>query len=118
MAIREGADDFIKFMNELMELDPEWVRSIVNFRPECNEKIAHHPTVQVMLDEDGKFKAGFLGLMNGFFGSFDEGEAKGCGHIAIYSGSDEDKEAKEFVKFGPFIHKTELKDNGEEEKRA
>lgn len=82
MPIRKDAQQFVDFLNELFALDPVWVAKIVGSRYPCNKKIALHPTVQAMEhDKPHKFKAGFLGLMNGYFGTFDDGDRKGWGAI-------------------------------------
>lgn len=84
--IREGYKDFIDFLNEINDKDPDWLRKIIEHRPNCNRDIAYHPSIQVGVDknlpEDKRWTAGFLGLVNGFFGTFDDGPYQGCGPVA------------------------------------
>lgn len=84
--IREGAQAFVDFMNELVQTDKKWVQDICDFRPRCNDGILHHPTVQAgyhpWLEKEKVGVAGFLGLINGFFGSYDDGPRKGAGPIS------------------------------------
>jgi hypothetical protein len=67
--MREGTQQFIDFLNELHALDPKWVQQMINFRPQCNEALATHPTVQAGKVGNDYFHAGLLGLINGFFGT-------------------------------------------------
>lgn len=86
---------FIKFLNEVYKLDPDWLERILSYRPTCNKKLADHPTIQAWLYNTTDLKCGFLGLMNGYFGSYDGGKYKGFGSIgAVF----DDKTGK-FVKF-------------------
>lgn len=80
---RAQCDQFVAFMNEIYKLDPEWAAAICNFRPPCNESIAQHKTIQAGISEDHKhYEAGFLGLMNGFFGTYDDGPRARYGAFA------------------------------------
>jgi hypothetical protein len=81
--VNEGAiDPMIDFLNELTSLDPEFVRQLISTRFPCNEAIANHPSVQCG-EFDGAMKAGILGVLNGFFGTFEAGRLKGWGPIAV-----------------------------------
>lgn len=86
MAIRDDVDEMIAFLNELLEIDRDFIEAIVAKRFPCNAATAEHPTVQVM--SDGPFRAGLLGILNGYFGAYDDGPHAGWGAIAAsYSGN-------------------------------
>jgi len=74
-------DEVIGFLNELTTLDPNMVTDWINARVVCNKDIYEHPTVQCGT-WNGKKKVGALGILNGLFGSFDEGPKKGWGVLA------------------------------------
>jgi hypothetical protein len=93
MTISPTANQLIDFLNELIAIDPDAVNALINARVPCNETMAHHPTVQVGLGENfdspHKYLVGFLGVLNGFAGAYDDGPRAGCGFIAaIYSEDD------------------------------
>ena len=69
--------DAINALNTMVEADREAIENLLNYRVECNEAMADHPTVQVMADNH-KFKVGLLGIINGIFGAKD-----GIGYIAF-----------------------------------
>lgn len=72
--LRGGHKEFIDFMNSLLLLDDEFVSNLVLTRFRCNDDILDHPTVQAVGPEDGDVgRAGFLGVMNGFFGTLENG---------------------------------------------
>jgi hypothetical protein len=73
-------DEVLSFLNELTELDPNMITNWINARVVCNEAIYNHPTVQCGT-WNGEKKVGALGILNGLFGSFDEGPKKGWGTI-------------------------------------
>lgn len=67
--LQVSAQQAVDYLNELNELDPEWLRSIIEARLPCNESIALHPTLQAGQSVDGEtYEAGFLGIINGLFG--------------------------------------------------
>lgn len=80
----EQCDRFIAFMNELYKLDPEWCKQICEKKFNCNNEILHHPTIQAWGPDDNnpQGRAGFVGLMNGFFGAYANGRKKGAGRFA------------------------------------
>lgn len=77
--IRPGADEMIQYLNDLLDSDPALVSALVSTRYPCNAATAAHPTVQVHPGEPPT--CGFLGVLNGFYGVFDDGPAKGRGPI-------------------------------------
>ncbi len=87
MAIRDGVDEMIEFLNGLAKLDPEGMGRLVAARVPCNKEMAEHPTVQVGTghefgQEQNGWMVGVLGILNGFYGKFDEGKWQGAGAIA------------------------------------
>jgi len=95
-----GIDHILYFLNELVKLDPEAMKWVVEKRVNCNIAMADHPTVQVQLlghdnqdvdqvpEEEREWVVGFLGILNGFFGSFADEPKKGWGQIAAVFESD------------------------------
>jgi hypothetical protein len=61
------AGRIIDFLNEVRELDPKLANSLFRFRPQCNESIATHPTIQVCGNKH-RYRVGLLGLLNGLCG--------------------------------------------------
>lgn len=73
-------DDVVNFLNEIALIDNTAISCLADDRVPCNEALAQHPTVQVK--RDGVYrKVGFLGIINGLLGTYDEGEHKGSGPI-------------------------------------
>lgn len=60
-------DDAVSVLNEALELDERTMRTLVLNRVQCNDALAGHPTIQV-LEKDGIYKVGLLGILNGLFG--------------------------------------------------
>ena len=86
-----NVEDTVAFLNELVKIDRQAMQELVESRVVCNDGMAGHSTVQVqdVRDPDSRAGAtdtvpamGFLGVLNGLFGVFDEGPKKGCGPIA------------------------------------
>lgn len=75
---RDLAERIVKLLNELTELDPHAMGRLVETRLECNKDLAHHHTVQVRF-QDGSYKVGLLGILNGLVGVVEEGPKKGWG---------------------------------------
>lgn len=88
---------FIAYLNELFELDPFWVERLIEYRPACNGEIARHPSVQVKVAR-GKYHAGLLGLINGFYGTLEGGTTEGAGPVAMEI-DDRTHEVKGFCQF-------------------
>lgn len=97
MTIRPDTDDLIAFLNSLTAIDPVAMGELMAARVPCNEAMANHPTVQVVAGgadgnvgkhagesavPAGEFRVGFLGILNGYAGAFDEGPRKGWGPIS------------------------------------
>lgn len=103
--IRKDTDELIAFLNELVALDRGWVQAMVEYRPPCNKAVADHPTVQVFTEP---FKAGLLGLLNGYCGAYDDGPDKGCGPIA----GQFDRETGELLGFVRFDQREVIEKRG------
>jgi hypothetical protein len=57
----------VAFLNELLKVAPEAIQALLESRVPCGEKLAHHPSVQV-ITKDGQAVVGLLGILNGLFG--------------------------------------------------
>lgn len=97
--IRPDVDDMIEFLNGMARLDPVFVINLIKKRVPCNHALADHPTIQVgqakewLKAKDARQAeemaglppeqpaAGFLGVINGYYGSFDSGPYEGWGPI-------------------------------------
>jgi hypothetical protein len=75
----------IDFFNELLELDRMTITKLIEHREVPNEALVNHPTVQVTTEDlsTAKHRVGFLGILNGLCGTYDEEPLKGWGPIAI-----------------------------------
>ena len=80
MAVRPETDAFITFLNDLVEIDRAFIQALIGYRLPCNRAMADHASVQVAGD-GGCFQAGFLGVINGFLGTVDDGPKAGWGPI-------------------------------------
>ncbi len=81
----------VDLLNELIEIDREWMVAMFSHRPQCNQEVADHPEIQVaQYNPNVKvFNAGVLGLLNGLFGAFgEEGPNKGYGCLSMVIDSD------------------------------
>jgi hypothetical protein len=93
MPIRPETDEAIAFLNSLVAIDRHFVQELMALRVPCNSQIANHPSVQVGIGSDkdvfvrpNEYRCGILGVLNGFFGTFDGGDYAGWGPIAaVYS---------------------------------
>jgi hypothetical protein len=65
-------DEVIEFLNGLIKLDGPAMGALIANRVPCNQAFADHPTVQVAA-QNGGYHVGFLGILNGMFGTDDAG---------------------------------------------
>ncbi len=80
------AEDAVNFLNELVKLDSEAISALIQSRVPCNEKMENHWSVQVTGADGGPSLLGFLGVINGLFGTIDFGSREGYGPItAVFS---------------------------------
>lgn len=83
-----GLDTAIKLLNELNTLDSEFTSKLISARFPCNEGVENHQRFQVQAHKDKPVVAGFLGILNGLFGTIPEGPKKGWGPIMVEVGDD------------------------------
>lgn len=65
-------DEVIDYLNEIIAIDAQALTALTNTRVHCHEGFAEHPSVQVV-DRDGFYSVGFIGIVNGLFGVDEEG---------------------------------------------
>lgn len=93
--IRPDVDDMIAFLNSLVAIDRAAIQELMSVRVPCGNELADHPSVQVATCTDdkivgsafmrvGESRVGILGLLNGYFGTIDEGPRKGWGPISAH----------------------------------
>jgi hypothetical protein len=89
MAIRSDTNELIAFLNSLLVLDRHFMQELLALRVPCNQQIAEHPSIQVVQGSErdtfirpGEFRAGILGVLNGYCGIFKDGPHPGWGPIA------------------------------------
>lgn len=66
-------DDVIQLLNDLIKIDPKAIEDLIEQRVECSEELADHPTFQVNIYDGEHPKIGLLGVLNGLFGTNEEG---------------------------------------------
>jgi hypothetical protein len=72
-----------QLLNEAWAADPRALEHLLRARVVCNETLANHPTIQVMghpvdginpeIPQGAKYAVGLLGLINGMFGTDENG---------------------------------------------
>lgn len=104
--LRDGYKEFIAFMNELLADDPDLVKDLLSNVNVCNDWTLDHPSLTAFTPKQAQDYLGtkddlprirFLGIMNGFFGTYDEPPNKGAGPICVVF-NDETGEIIEFRK--------------------
>lgn len=93
-------DQVIKLLNELKDIDNEFLCKLINLRIVCNNDLLNHATVQCAGCEDDRIThgfAGFLGILNGLFGIDNE---TGWGVINVIGEFDEEDKTfpRKFIK--------------------
>lgn len=73
MKLRATPDDVVVLLNELLELDRSAITKLCDTRIECNKNMAIHQSLQVR-HEDGLYKVGLIGVLNGIFGRSPKGK--------------------------------------------
>lgn len=63
----------VNLLNEAARLDPVAMRILVSTRVACNDSLLDHPTIQAGRDALKNGEVGLLGILNGIFGTFDDG---------------------------------------------
>lgn len=69
---KEAIEEAIAVLNRIHEADPMVLPALISLRVPCNEAVANDPAVQVGVHED-EFEVGVLGIINGIFGTNDDG---------------------------------------------
>lgn len=62
-------DRTVLIVNEAIELDPSAMKALFENRIPCNNRLAQHPTIQVLQVEDIGHTVGVLGLLSGIVGT-------------------------------------------------
>ena len=87
----------VNLLNEALELDPDALHRLCEFRTPCNDALATHPTIQAgPIDGDPADRVGLIGILNGLVGTYPSGW--GC-VAAIYDTNDRDQ-IRRFVLIG------------------
>ena len=88
--IREviGIENALNVLNRLVETDPKAARTLVETRITCSEGLANDPEIQVGFDSKGAFQVGFLGIINGLFGSTEDGYGAICANFKVQCSKD------------------------------
>ena len=68
-----SAESICEFLNNLLEIDRGPIEQLVETRVPCNEALANHPNVPVLLLDDGQTKIGLLGILNGIIAGASDG---------------------------------------------
>lgn len=72
------ANEFIRVLNEAVELDKSALHKLIEFRVRCNKALADHPMIQVRTTQESNntgaatlvdvHRVGLLGILNGILG--------------------------------------------------
>lgn len=83
--IRPDVDDMIEFLNSVLKIDPVAISHLFFNRVPCNKGLADHPSVQVgnVADCVTDYDLGVLGLINGYFGAYTDGDRRFAGAIVM-----------------------------------
>jgi len=68
-----SVDKAIERLNSMVAADRDALRALVAYRVSCNQALVHHPSVQIQVQDDHTNLVGLLGILNGIFGSGDNG---------------------------------------------
>jgi hypothetical protein len=72
--------DVVDLLNEFIKLDPHGARMFLQMKAEVNSKVKDHPSIQTDGDPRSTTVTP-MGLINGLFGTYDDGKRKGWGPI-------------------------------------
>ena len=67
--------DVVDYLNSLLKADRRAIQELVSTKVKCNEKLAFHPTVQVIITGPNSYETGVLGVLNGLFGIDEKGDS-------------------------------------------
>ena len=65
-------EEVVNFLNDLLKDDRIAITTLFSLRTSCNEKMAKHPSVQVMGSgpkDELRYFVGLIGIINGMFGT-------------------------------------------------
>ena len=65
----------IDYLNGLLKADRRALQELVSTKVKCNENLAFHPTVQVIVTGPDQYETGVLGVLNGLFGIDEKGDS-------------------------------------------
>jgi len=77
----EKAKELIAYLNHLHQHEPYTIQRLISARVQCGAPFSKHATLQVV-GPPGDPHVGFLGVLNGFCGIYEDGLNKGRGPIA------------------------------------
>lgn len=75
-------DEVISLLNDALEKDSEAIHNLATTRISCNDVLADHPTIQVG-KFDGEYKVGMIGILNGIFGTTEDGYGAIAGDFTV-----------------------------------
>ena len=73
--------DAIDLLNDLLKLDYDCISRLITTRLYCNDQIVNHPTVTVYSEASGSASLGLMGMINGLFGTNENGAGPICFEI-------------------------------------
>lgn len=65
----------VDYLNGLLKADRRAIQELISTKVKCNETLAFHPTVQVIITGPDQYETGVLGVLNGLFGIDERGES-------------------------------------------
>ena len=77
----EKAKELTAYLNHLHQNEPYTIQRLISARVQCGAPFSKHATLQVVGPPSDPH-IGFLGIINGFCGTYDDGPDKGRGPIA------------------------------------
>jgi len=106
--IRESVtiQDVIDYLNKMLQVDPDLMAMFVNTRFDLNKPLDDYPQeIQVM--QSAKPALGIIGLLNGLFGTIEDGPQKGWGPLMIAMDKSNHFILHEFVRTEAYMKKHE-----------
>jgi len=96
--------DIANLLNELLKKDPKGIKKLFNYRVKTTTEVANHPSVLVASSREygpkseskiSNYSLGFLGILNGLFGTQEDG----CGFL-YYSYKEYKNGQQDILSFG------------------
>lgn len=81
------AQKWVDYLNNLLQHDRAAVTRLFDFRTPCNRFLAEHPTVQTQRVGGAGDRVGFVGVLNGLVGVYDDGPMRGYGAVGYSYGA-------------------------------